>query len=187
MKSRPFVHQRYESVDVRMDAFDYFLNNYKVSMDMEKILCKTSLKDFLTRLYALVGTRQACMARLVRDSKHSLLGSGRAHTPRVMLKGACRRARDLAAANDHGPPGGPDVQVRRPGSEAPAIAGERGWPGSKSGTTLRNAVPRMFALVRRPRMEPANNLAERMIRPVAVVCAVRSKVITAGGMRCPAR
>ena len=38
MKSRPFVHQRYESVDARIDALEDFLNNYKVRMDVEKIL-----------------------------------------------------------------------------------------------------------------------------------------------------
>ena len=38
MKSRPFVHQRYESADARIGAFEDFLNSYRARMDVEKTL-----------------------------------------------------------------------------------------------------------------------------------------------------
>ena len=39
------------TADAGVDALEDFLNNY-ASTDMEKTLCKTGCKDFLTQLYA---------------------------------------------------------------------------------------------------------------------------------------
>ena len=137
-------------------------------------------------VYALIEIRQACMAHVMRDSKHASSGSRQAHMLHVRPKEVYRRARELAGANGRGPPGGPgrlDAQVGRRESEAPAVADEHGRLGSKFGTTLRNAAPHMFVFVRRPHMAPTNNPAGRMIRPVVVARAVRGKMVTAGGMR----
>ena len=164
-------------------------------------------------VYALTEARQACMAHVMRDSKHGPFGfrgwprsipalpsrdarlqtrpfgSRQAHMLHVRPKEAYRKAKELAAAGDRGPPGGPggpgrlDVQVGRLESEALAIADEHGRLGSKFATTLRNAVPHMFVFVRRPHVAPTSNPAGRMIRPVVVARAVRGKMVTAGGMR----
>lgn len=89
-----------------------------------------------------------------------------------------------AGADDRGQPdgqGGLDWQVRRLESEALAIADEHGRLGNKFGTALRSAIPHMFVFVRRSCMGPTN-MAERMIRPVAVARAARGKMVTTGGM-----
>ena len=51
LKSRPFIHRQYEPVDVGMDTFEYFLDSYDINIDVEKTLCKTGRKNFLTLLY----------------------------------------------------------------------------------------------------------------------------------------
>ena len=55
--------------------------------------------------------------------------------------------------------------------------------GNKFCTTLRHASPHMFVFVRYPHMEPTNNLAERMIRPVVMSRKVHDKIVTLGGMK----
>ena len=134
-------------------------------------------------VYALIEIRQACMAHLMRESKYSSSDSRQAHMLHVRLKGVFQRAKDLAKASDRGPPDDLEDQILRLESEVLAIADEYERLGNKFCTTLRNAVPHMFVFVRHPRMEPTNNLAERMIRPAVVARAVRGKMVTPGGMR----
>ena len=109
--------------------------------------------------YAAIEIRQACMARLMRESKHSSSDSRQERMLHVGFKGAFRRAKELAKAGDRGPPGDLDWQISVPESEALAIAGEHERLGNKFCATLRNAVPHMFVFARHPRMEPASDPA----------------------------
>lgn len=135
-------------------------------------------------IYGPIEVRQWCMAHLTRESKHASRGCRQSHILHVRLKDLYRRAKDLAKiVTDRGPPAGLDELIAGMESEVLAIADAYEMLGNRFCATLRHAAPHMFVFVRYPHMDPTNNLAERMIRPVVTGRKVRGKIVTPGGMK----
>jgi len=55
--------------------------------------------------------------------------------------------------------------------------------GCRFGTKLARTVHNLFTFLRHPHMEPANNSAERMLRPIVISRKIRHGTRNEGGMR----